>query len=206
LRAAAAPLPSRAAWRRVHGLRGRSRRPRARCGRRAPARAPAPRRRRCKVRPLHPGPPARMSHMNLRIFHRRPRGHLRKTSAALRQIIDLTEVEVSRSGDFPRWPVGRVTTRKGRLVHVLLGRDAPIVRSQGPAIHRLGRPSHPVETDRLGAATQDVVSLVREPLGEVIAIFRMQGGDEGVADQHRGVERPAVCFDTTGTAPRRPRP
>ena len=52
--------------------------------------------------------------------------------------------------------------------------------------------------DRLGTATEDVASLVWEPLGELISTFCMKSIDEGVADQHRGVQRSAICFDPAG--------
>src|SRR3954451_24104980 len=47
-----------------------------------------------------------------------------------------------------------------------------------------------------------MLPLVREPLGEIITIFRMKGINERIADQYRGVKRSAVCFDTAGDVDR----
>jgi hypothetical protein len=48
----------------------------------------------------------------------------------------------------------------------------------------------------LGEATQDVVPLVGECFGELLAAFCVERIDERAGDQDGGFKRSAACFDT----------
>ncbi len=51
---------------------------------------------------------------------------------------------------------------------------------------------------RLRAATQEMVTLVGEAFGQLLAAFCMQRRDQGAGNQHGSIERSAVRFDTAG--------
>src|SRR6185295_9963524 len=69
---------------------------------------------------------------------------------------------------------------------------------------RPGGSPHPVEMNRLGASAQQMRSLVGESGGQVNAPLRVQGVDQGLRHQHRGVEGSAVAFDAAGDVDRVP--